>query len=68
MGRGESLKKLVERHGYGIHVRSTDKTVKPFQILKEYDAEYYVVLMDGYGQLNVMKECATTNDYVLAAR
>ncbi len=67
---GTSLKELVEKHGFGIKVKSTDRYCGciPFTIKGDDPNNldsFLVIYDDKENPVSVKKECRTTNDYVL---
>lgn len=66
MPRGCSLRELVEEHGFGIHVQSTDTDCKSFTVVSEDNKFKYNIKYDDGRISSVLKECPNTNDYYLA--
>lgn len=63
---GTSLKNLVEKHGIPCPVRCVgNPKVYPFTIIEDLDYEHYLIHYDQPFDENVevKKECETTNDY-----
>lgn len=63
---GESLRTLVERHGYGIWVQQYEMKYEPFQVLsKTSDTTCCIRYASGNTYNHILLECPSCDDYVV---